>query len=438
MNLTIKQTKAIDYLEDKVTNEIGYGGGAGGGKSLLGCYWQLKTRLKYPETAGLIGRSKLKTLKQTTLVTFFQVAKMQGVLSEFTFNSQSGQINFNNGSVIYLKDLFDYPSDPEFDELGSLEITDASIDESAQVSSKAYSVVQSRIRYNLDRYDLIPKILWTSNPSKNWNYTQFYKPWRVGNLPSNRAFVQSLATDNKHISKHYLDNLDKLPKSSRERLKYGNWEYDDNPDALCEYENITALFDNDHVLLTGEKFLTADIARFGSDKAIILTWDNWNVINSKVFDISSTTDIQNYIINERIKHGIPKHNCVADADGVGGGVVDNTGIDGFVNNAKPTKQPENDLIENYRNLQVQCIYYLVDKINSNQINIIADLSEDYRNEITEEIEYIHADNKDVKKLDIKSKSWVKDQIGRSPDWRDALLMRAWFDVKPKAKETFLF
>jgi len=51
----------------------------GGGKTALGCYWQLKQRLKYPNTRGLIGRAVLKTLKETTLVSLFQVAKMQGL-----------------------------------------------------------------------------------------------------------------------------------------------------------------------------------------------------------------------------------------------------------------------------------------------------------------------------------------------------------------------
>ena len=78
MELSIKQTIALDLLEDKSTNEILFGGGAGGGKTALGCYWQLKQRLKYPNTRGLIGRAVLKTLKETTLVSFFQVAKMQG------------------------------------------------------------------------------------------------------------------------------------------------------------------------------------------------------------------------------------------------------------------------------------------------------------------------------------------------------------------------
>lgn len=47
MELTIKQTEALDYLEDASTVEVLYGGGAGGGKSVLGCYWLLKCALKY-------------------------------------------------------------------------------------------------------------------------------------------------------------------------------------------------------------------------------------------------------------------------------------------------------------------------------------------------------------------------------------------------------
>ena len=92
MELSIKQTTALDLLEDTRTNEVLFGGGAGwgGGKTALGCYWQLKMRLKYPNTRGLIGRAVLKTLKETTLVSFFQIAKMQGLEANkhFKFNAQ--------------------------------------------------------------------------------------------------------------------------------------------------------------------------------------------------------------------------------------------------------------------------------------------------------------------------------------------------------------
>jgi phage terminase large subunit len=72
MNLTEKQTEAIEALEDHTTNDLLFGGGAGGGKSAFGCFWQIRRRLQYPGTRGLIGRAVLKTLKETTLVTFFR------------------------------------------------------------------------------------------------------------------------------------------------------------------------------------------------------------------------------------------------------------------------------------------------------------------------------------------------------------------------------
>jgi hypothetical protein len=147
-----------------------------------------------------------KTLKETTLQSFFFVANAQGLKANvhYKFNAQSNQILFPNKSIIFLKDLFLYPSDPNFDELGSLEITDAFIDETAQITKKAWDITKSRIRYRLEENNLIPKILWTSNPSKNWNYTDYFLLNENGELPECRKFVQSLVTDNPYISKHYI------------------------------------------------------------------------------------------------------------------------------------------------------------------------------------------------------------------------------------------
>ena len=92
---------------------------------------------------------------------------------------------------------------------------------------------------------------------------------------------------------------------------------------------------NDLAKKTGVKYITSDIARFGSDMARIAVWDNWTVIEQVSFEISKTTLIQQAIRTLRIKHRIEKVNCIADEDGVGGGVVDNCGILGFTNNARP-------------------------------------------------------------------------------------------------------
>ena len=137
----------------------------------------------------------------------------------------SNIITFYNGEVI-LKDLFQYPSDKNFDSLGSLELTAAFIDECNQITEKAKQIVSSRLRYKLDENNLVPKTLLTCNPSKEWVYTNFYKPHKENRLPNYRKFIQSLVTDNRHISKHYKDQLEKLDHISKQRLLYGN-EYDE-------------------------------------------------------------------------------------------------------------------------------------------------------------------------------------------------------------------
>lgn len=425
MKLLIKQEYAVFYLKDNVTSEIVYGGAAGGGKSALGCLWLIENCQKYKGSRWVMGRSKLKALKETTLNTFFEMTSKLGIGNQFKFNAQSNVITWNNGSEILLKDLFLYPSDPEFDSLGSLEITGAFVDECNQITIKAWQVLKSRCRYKLKDFELIGKIFGTCNPSKNWVYGNFYKPFKVAELPSYRMFIQALPKDNPHLPESYLESLAQMDKNSRERLLYGNWEYDDDPDALCGIDDIHAIFENDH-LQGGKKYLTADVARMGSDKAVIFVWDEWIAIEKITFDISKTTDIQRAINALRTKHQIPKNNCVGDGDGVGGGVIDNTGIKEFVNGSKALNN------ENYFNLQTQCVYFLADKINKHEIHLACDFGEKEKEEIIEELEYLKSYNSDQEgKIRALPKEVIKENIGRSPDWRDALMMRAYFDLKPK-------
>jgi len=85
--LLLKQNHAVYYLNDNVTTELLYGGGAGGGKSALGVLWLIQQCQKYPKTRWLMGRAKLKALKETTLNTFFQLSSDLGLSSQYKFNS---------------------------------------------------------------------------------------------------------------------------------------------------------------------------------------------------------------------------------------------------------------------------------------------------------------------------------------------------------------
>jgi hypothetical protein len=430
MELSIKQTIALDLLEDKTTNEILFGGGAGGGKTALGCYWQLKQRLKYPNTRGLIGRAVLKTLKETTLVSFFQVAKMQGLEAgkHYKYNGQMSQIELFNGSVILLKDLYAYPSDPNFDELGSLEITDAFIDEANQIEDKARNIIKSRIRYQLDENDLIPKVLYTCNPAKNWTYSEFYKPQVDGTIAKNKQFIASLIDDNPFISRHYKENLLTLDTVSKERLLFGNWEYSNDPSILIEYDKILDSFNSGYIS-TGPHYITCDVARFGSDSTVVGIWDGFRV---KLYQYNgkSVVEVAEIIKQFQAEHQVPNSQIVVDEDGVGGGVVDILRCKGFVNNSSPLENPITRQKENFDNLKSQCYFKLAELMNDNKIFINA--SGTTKEKIIQELEQVKQKSVDNDgKKGVMPKDKVKALIGRSPDFSDCLAMRMIFEYTPK-------
>ena len=435
MKLIPKQENAVYYLKDKVTKEIIYGGAAGGGKSALGCLWLIEQCQNYPGTRWLMGRSKLKNLKETTLNTFFELSSILQISNQYNYNAQEHIIYWNNGSEILLKDLFLYPSDPQFDKLGSLEITGAFVDECNQIVFKAWQIVTSRCRYKLKEYNLIPKIFGTCNPAKNWVYSVFYKPNKDKTIPEFRKLIQSLPTDNPHLPQSYLESLLKLDNNSKQRLYYGNWEYDDDPSSLISFNKIQDLYTNSFVN-EGEKYISADIARFGSDSSVIGIWNGFILEEIVTLSKNKVTEAAEKILLLAKKYQVPNSNIIVDEDGVGGGVVDILKCNGFVNNSSPLKNTETFEVENFNNLKSQCYYKLAELVNSSKIYIKDTVYKDLINEELEQVKQYNMD-KDTKKQ-ILPKDKVKELIGRSPDFSDMIMMRCWFEYGRHQKNDLEF
>jgi hypothetical protein len=432
MKLNKKQTKAIDYLEDRKTSEVLYGGAAGGGKSVLGCYFLLKNCLRYPDTRWLMGRKKLNILKQTTLQSFYFVAKQQNIKSGkyWVYNQQANEIRFSNRSVIILKDLFHYPSDSNFDNLGSLEITGAFLDEVNQLVEKAKNVVKSRCRYRLEDYLGMEKIAMSCNPAKGWVYENYFDKWRKGSLPEHIQFIQALGTDNPELSKRYLDNLASLDTASRERLLYGNWDYDDDPAKLVEYSAILDLYTNTFVP-HGTKYITADIALHGSDRFVLGVWSGWRLIDIVVLEKTRADEVEKVMKSKAEQYGVPHRRIIYDADGIGAylkGYLKNACS--FHNNSAPIYQNEQKVA--FQSLKDQSYFFVANKINQNEMFIQADISPETKKLINEELSIIkNASHGFDKKLAVVKKDLIKKQIGRSPDFSDMIMMRSYFDLFPK-------
>jgi phage terminase large subunit len=431
--LLTKQEHAVYYLKDNETEEILYGGAAGGGKSALGCLWLIEMCQKYPGTRWLMGRSKLKTLKETTLNTFFELVTKTGISREFKYNAQDHIIHWNNGSQIILKDLFHYPSDPNYDSLGSLEITGAFIDECNQVVYLAWQIVKSRIRYKLTEFGLMPKMLGTCNPAKNWTYKEFYKPKRDNDLPAYRKFIKALPSDNPHLHPTYLQSLLRLDKNSRERLYYGNWEYDDDPATLIDNDAISDYFNPVHLKAEGLKYMTIDVARKGKDKTVFRIWHGWLCIARESIPKGGLDEVVARAKVLQQKYSIALSNVIADEDGVGGGVIDFLKCKGFVNNSSPLEVLDGKAYvkPNFDNLKSQCSIKMAEMIMNRQTGEICDDST-VREITSEEMEQVKTKDIDKDgKQGVIPKDKIKELIGRSPDEWDSIMMRYWFNLGKK-------
>jgi len=413
-----KQKEALSYLAiDNECRQLLYGGSAGSGKSFLGCDWQIKRRLKYPGTRGLIGRAELKKLRLSTLATFFELCTKYNLIAgkHFTYNGQDHVINWFNGSQIILMDLADMPSDPDFGRFGSLEITDYFVDEASEVSEKCVNILNSRVRYKLINDN--PKGLLTCNPHKGWLYREFFDAQRNNSIRKDRRFIQALPTDNPHISPVYIESLQMLPDIDRKRLLEGDWDYDETKDRLYEYDDLLRCFRPSTTL--GDKFITADIARMGDDRTVIVVWNN---LHAEKFVVLKHKPINEVVdtINELIKnHSVRLSNVLVDEDGIGGGAKDYLHCKGFLNGSKSVR-------DNYMNLKSDCYFKLGELISSNAITF----ESTYKDTIVKELEMIRREKIDSDgKLRVTNKEDLKKRHGISPDFADAIMMRAFYELK---------
>ena len=427
-----RQLEALKLLRDDTTKEILYGGAAGGGKSFLGCYWITYNCFKYPGTRWLIGRSKLKDLKKTTLRSLFDLFRMLGLQQNkhYRYYDQAGEIRFNNGSEIMLVDLFQYPSDPDFNSLGSLELTGAFVDEVNQITLTAKSTLFTRIRYKMSGidedgkpYKFCKKLFMSCNPAQNWVFRQFYEPYTKNELPEYRAFIPALVTENPYVPDDYAADLEQAPEPIKQRLLYGNWNYDDDPAKLMEFDQILDLWGNDHVQ-RGTKYLTCDIALHGADKFVIMVWDGFIVKKVISIDKCDAKEVELIIRRAATEYNVSKTNIIYDSDGIG------AFLRGYLKSAKPFKNNGSPVKvrgkkENYQNLKTQCSYMLAEKVRKGEIFIEnTAINFEDKEKLIKELQWIKRDKiHHDGKLFLLPKDKVKEGLGWSPDFADAMMMR---------------
>lgn len=434
-----KQKQVARYWIDPLVNDIVYGGSKGSGKSYLGVSLIFGNAFIYPGTHYFIARKSLTNIRKFTIPSIHEVFGHWNINENYyRYNGQDNYYELHNKSRVYLLDAKPLPADPLYYRFGSMQMTQGWIEEAGEFEEAAKNNLQASIgRWKNDEYSLKPKLLQTCNPAKNYLYRDYYRKHKDGNLEQWKKFVQALPQDNKRLPDGYLQNLERsLSKNQRERLLMGNWEYDDDPSVLIDYEKIIDLFSNTHVP-EGRKCVTADIARLGGDRIVII---EWNGFRGKVrwyqkqgLDVTAQKIEQS---RQRLQCGLS--DVLVDEDGVGGGLVDFYKCKGFINNASALPSPDGQIDdkgqpirENFDNIKSQCYFRMAERMNANGYYIECD-DEDIKQLIIEELEQVKQKtlDSDLKK-GVLPKDKVKEIIGRSPDFADTLMMREYFELKPQ-------
>lgn len=434
---------AREWIDDTVTH-ITYGGSKGSAKSYTGCSLIFGDALIYPGTHYFIARKKLNDIRKFTLPSIYEVFGHWGLNDNYyKFDGKDSFFELYNKSRVYLLEAKFLPGDPYYQRFGSMQMTRGWIEEAGEFEESAASNLSASIgRWKNEEYKLVAKLLQTCNPSKNFLYREYYKKYRDKVLEPWKRFIQALPTDNKRLAPGYLSHLEKtLSKNEKERLLHGNWEYDDDPAHLIDYERSIEVFSNTHVS-HGNKYITSDLARLGGDRIVIIEWDGFRgkVKPYQKQGLDVTTQI---LETSRIKLECGKSDVLVDEDGLGGGVVDFYKCKGFINNASPLPSPDTPFEnydkngkaprENYDNLKSQCSFRMADRINRNGIYLEVE-DDEIKDLIIEEMEQVKQKelDSDMKKGVVPKKK-VKEILGRSPDFWDAIMMREMFELEPKTE-----
>lgn len=450
-----KQTTVWDILEDQKNGilELLIGGGAWGSKTYTWCLRIIVNCLNFPWIRAGIWRSKLKTLRNTTLKTFTKI-----LLNEFWFREwheykvtgtndtkSPNTIQFFNGSEVLLVDLKFYPSlDENFDDLWSLELTIFFCDEVNQITEKAFQVISSRIwRRRNEEYGLKWALLMWCNPAKNRVFREFYKPQMDWTIPAHRKFVQVLAQDNPYCPKAYIEKLLLMPEGPmKQRLAFGNWLYDDNSLKLYKMDDLQSLFTNKGK--EGEKYIIADVAWQWKDKTIFFVFEWRKVIDYRIELVSTPESVKAIFQQLWNLHVVKRQNWIYDWSWLWRGLswleckIFQWASSPIVDTSASQEEQEATK-KAYNNLRSQCFCELAKYIKAWDLSIACDISWSEKDEIIEELDCIQ-----LRKIDndgptqIIPKDEIKKLIWRSPDFADVLSMRVRFELWSNGTEPWFW
>lgn len=263
---------------------------------------------------------------------------------------------------------------------------------------------------------------------------KYYRTFVINNrsITLSSIFIPSTVFDNKILMENdpsYAAKLMDLPLKYRKMYLDGDWNIDNDPDQLIQYDWIKELVlpeaavtgNKEGNLFNPETYLGVDVARYGDDSTCIAIIRNSVLTELKIYnkiDLVQTTHIVRGLIEENnLNPG-----CIAiDCDGIGAGVYDNLksyGLEATQILGGTVPLDIADYSYQFRNLRSQMYWNLREMIRTKRLRIVNNT------QLINELISIKYKISQDRMIQIESKDEIKKRIGKSPDMADAFCYAA--------------
>ena len=275
---------------------------------------------------------------------------------------------------------------------------------------------------------------------RHWkpSYNQYGTPQEL--FIKSVTFIEAKLADNKKLMKAdptYLSNLVNQDEEQRARDLDGNWKYRNVGDDLIKLANLEEFFKNSFQFGDNQRRCACDVAFDGGDNLVM-----WLFIGDHIEDVyvcsATSRTVLNNVKNKLEEWRVLEENFTYDLSGLG------QTFKGFFTHAVPFNNRES-VEERYKgqfdNIKSQCAYMFYHALNDGELSINPDLldlkfsGDGYSNMALRDI--LRKERKAIKKnIDISDngfciikKRMMKQIVGHSPDFIEALLMIFIFKIK---------
>ena len=192
-----------------------FGGAKRGGKSVALCQKIIALSMAFPGNRGLLCRQNLTDLKDSTLVTFFQVCP-PGLIARHHLGDR--MITFTNGSYFIYRGVGD---EDELEKVKGIDLGWLAIDEPSEIEESTYLMLIAQFNWRLpDGTRPAYMAMLACNPEPGWVKKRF-----VDVEIKDRIFIPSLAKDNPGLPDDYIPWLrSNFPEDWVKKYVEGSWE----------------------------------------------------------------------------------------------------------------------------------------------------------------------------------------------------------------------